>query len=96
MDTKILGKRGVDMDMITKKSVKRGVDMDTVTEFFGKRGVDKDMDTAWNRCPPNSAWKPSQLRRFWQFLLGGSFLAISFKGATHKCPQFSLPLKFHD
>ena len=66
MDTIFLGKRGVDMNMVTKKSVKRGVDMDTEfsenrgvvmdmdTEFFENRGVDMDMDTAWNRCPPNS------------------------------------------
>ena len=33
----------------------RGMDMDTV--IFENRGVDMDMDmdTAWNRCPPNSA-----------------------------------------
>ena len=27
------------------------------TEVFKNRGVDVDMDTAWNRCPPNSASK---------------------------------------
>ena len=32
MDTKVLKKRGVDMVMVTEKSVKRGVDMDMVTE----------------------------------------------------------------
>ena len=32
MDTNFLRKRGVDMDMVTKKSVKRGVDMNTVTK----------------------------------------------------------------
>ena len=29
-----------------------GVDMDVDTEFVENRGV--DMDTAWNRCTPNS------------------------------------------
>ena len=42
------------MDMTMKKFLKRGVDMKVVTEFFENRGVDTEMDTAWNRCPPNS------------------------------------------
>ena len=32
MDTKFLEKRGVDMDVVMKKSVKRGVDMDMATK----------------------------------------------------------------
>ena len=28
--------------------------MDVDTEIFENFGVDMDMDTAWNRCPPNS------------------------------------------
>ena len=32
MDTNFLRKRGVDMDMVTKKSVKRGVDMVTIRD----------------------------------------------------------------
>ena len=54
-DTEFLENRGVDMDMVTEFFENRGVDMDMVTDFFKNRGVDMDMDTAWNRCPPNSA-----------------------------------------
>ena len=43
MDTKFLEKRGVDMDMATKKSVKRGVDMAMKKSM--ERGVDMDMVT---------------------------------------------------
>ena len=32
LDTKFLEKRGVDMDVVMKKSVKRGVDMDMATK----------------------------------------------------------------
>ena len=53
MDTKFLEKRGVVIDMAMKKSVKRGVTMNT--KIFENRGV--DMETAWNRCPPNSGGK---------------------------------------
>ena len=46
MDTKFLGKRGVDMDTDTEFLENCVVDMDMDTEFFEKRGVDMDMDTA--------------------------------------------------
>ena len=52
MDATFFETRGVDMGMDTGFFENRGVDMDT--EFFENRGVDVDMDTAWNRCPPNS------------------------------------------
>ena len=55
MDTEFFENRGVDMDVDTEIFKNRGVDMDMVTEIFENRGVDMDMDTAWNRCPPNSA-----------------------------------------
>ena len=29
-------------------------------EFFEKRFEDMDMDTAWNRCPPNSVANPNR------------------------------------
>ena len=55
MDTKFLDKHGVDMNIITKKSIKRRIDLNIGTEFLkNKRGIDKDMETAWNRRPPNS------------------------------------------
>ena len=58
MDTKFLGKRGVDMDTDTEFLENRGVDMDMDmdTEFFEKRGVDMDMDTAWNRAHLTLLW----------------------------------------
>ena len=55
MDTKFLDKHGVDMNIITKKSIKRRIDLNIGTEFLkNKRGIDKDMETAWNRRPSNS------------------------------------------
>ena len=49
IDATYFGKRGVDMDMVTKKSVKGDLDIDT--KFLENRGV--DMYMVWNRCPPN-------------------------------------------
>ena len=55
MVTEVLENRGADMDMVREFFKNRGADIDMVTEFFENRGADMDMDTAWNRCPPNSA-----------------------------------------
>ena len=41
MDVTCFGKRGVDMDMVTKKSVKGDLDIDT--KFLENRGVDMYM-----------------------------------------------------
>ena len=39
MDTKFLDKHGVDMDIITKKSVKRRIGLNMGTEFLKKKNV---------------------------------------------------------
>ena len=53
--TRLLENRGMDMDMDTEFFESRGVDIDMVMEFCENCGVVMDMDSAWNRCPPNSA-----------------------------------------
>ena len=49
MDTKFLEKRGVDMDMVMKKSVKRGVDMDMA--------MTKSWNVAWTWTWSRLIWE---------------------------------------
>ena len=51
MDTKFLDKHGVDMDIITKKSVKRRIDLNMGTEFLKKK--------TWHRQGYGNGVKPA-------------------------------------